>query len=303
VVEKEGEGEKNGERTEEEEGRGDKTDSRRHYKVLPPEEEDGSVMSAKVSTTDKGNIGPAEAAGRKIQEDVANADLYKGTDLAETFSNLRIEEGGERSVQRPVSVPVKTEGVLVDRDPVGIRIRVAELERRVKEPLPKDDLVMEMKTLAGQLRVQLRNKYSLQERYVFCLLFFYLSLVLLFSCSFSLTPSPLSIFLYIPHSLPPSLPLLRGSMFSPLLWHTSDADLQLFARARGRGQLVSSEEQRILINFAKDNFLCGYISSSRWLKLDGSGERVPFDDLDLSTLTRGVSVLCVTGFYKTPVGT
>ena len=97
---------------------------------------------------------------------------------------------------------------------------------RVKEPLPKYDVIQEFMQLANQLDRRVNNSYRIEQ---------------------------------------------RGSLFSPLLMHVSDADIQLYARSKGK-KSVTAAEQACLVNFAKEVCLDGKIQTARWHKDDGSTE-------------------------------
>jgi hypothetical protein len=75
----------------------------------------------------------------------------------------------------------------------------------------------------------------------------------------------------------------RGSLFSPLIDHISDADIQLFTKKR----IVTVDQCEQLLNFARSNFYLGNIEAVRWEGFDGSKIEVPFNEFDFASSLQG----------------
>ena len=93
----------------------------------------------------------------------------------------------------------------------------------------------------------------------------------------------------------------RGSLFSPLIEHISDADIQLFTR---KGVVTQAQCEHIL-HFAQQNLYLGHVHSIRWECFDGSKMEVPFADFDFSTSLQnqpGYVAFVVTGVYRFAAG-
>jgi hypothetical protein len=94
----------------------------------------------------------------------------------------------------------------------------------------------------------------------------------------------------------------RGSLFSPLIYHVSDADVQMYTKMQ---DVVSFAQCEHLIQFAKSHFYLSHIQSVRWESVDGSKVEVPFDKFNLSSSMQGRSghaAFILTGIYHFSCG-
>lgn len=90
----------------------------------------------------------------------------------------------------------------------------------------------------------------------------------------------------------------RGSLYSPLIHHISDADVQMFTKKQGS---ISFSQCDHLIQFARTQFYLSHIESVRWEAVDGSKVEVPYEQFDLHDSLKGRSghaAFIVTGIYR-----
>lgn len=89
----------------------------------------------------------------------------------------------------------------------------------------------------------------------------------------------------------------RGSLFSPLLHHVSDADIQMVSKIG----VVSQQQCESLVQFAREHFYLGDIQSIRWEGTDGSKVEVPFASFTYPEALGGKSgfaAFILTGAYR-----